>query len=116
MPHSHILPPERLDKVIHEPGRLGIVASLAARGAMSFNELKDALGMTDGNLSTHAKTLQETGYIGVEKTFVGRKPRTTMTLTPAGQAAFRRYVDYLERIVTPAEKRPDDKKGEPHGR
>lgn len=96
-----ILSPEGLDKIIHQPGRLGIVACLAARHAMSFNELKETLGMTDGNLSTHARTLELAGYITVEKTFVGRKPRTNMSLTPAGRAAFRRYVDYLERVVSP---------------
>ncbi len=102
---AQIPSPEGIDKVIHEPGRLAIVASLAARGSMSFNDLKETLGMTDGNLSTHARTLEEAGYITVEKTFVGRKPRTTMTLTSSGRSAFRKYVDYLERIVSPPEKK-----------
>ena len=67
----------------------------------SLGELKENLGMTDGNLSVHARTLEEAGYITIAKDFVGRKPRTTMRLTAAGERAFRRYVDYLERIVTP---------------
>ena len=98
---SDIPSPEGLDKVIHERARLGIVASLAARGAMTFGELKENLDMTDGNLSAHARTLEEAGYITIAKTFVGRKPRTTMMLTAGGQRAFRAYVDYLERIVAP---------------
>jgi DNA-binding MarR family transcriptional regulator len=95
-----ILSPEGLDKIIHEPARLGIVACLAARHAISFNELKETLGMTDGNLSVHSRTLKNAGYVAIEKTFVGLKPRTTMTLTTAGRAAFRRYVDRLEQIVS----------------
>jgi DNA-binding MarR family transcriptional regulator len=95
-----ILSPEGLDRLIHEPGRLAITASLAARGAMTFNELKETLGMTDGNLSTHARVLEEAGYLEIRKSFAGRKPRTTMVLTAKGREAFRRYVDHLERIVS----------------
>jgi DNA-binding transcriptional ArsR family regulator len=91
--------PESLDKIIHERARLGIVACLAARGAMTFCELRETLEMTDGNLSVHARTLEEAGYIAIAKEFVGRKPRTTMTLTVSGQKAFQMYVDHLERIV-----------------
>jgi DNA-binding MarR family transcriptional regulator len=97
---ARVRSPEGLDKLIHEPARLGITACLAARGSMSFNELKEMLAMTDGNLSTHARTLKDAGYITIEKTFVGTKPRTTMTLTDAGRAAFRRYIDLLEQIVS----------------
>ena len=97
--------PEGLDKVIHERARLGIVASLAARGEMSFNELKDALGMTDGNLSVHARVLEEAKYIRIRKSFVGRKPRTTLSLTAKGQKSFQNYVNYLERIVAPGRKK-----------
>jgi DNA-binding MarR family transcriptional regulator len=98
---ARIPSPDGLDRFIHEPARLGIVAGLAARGTMSFNELKQLLRMSDGNLSTHARVLEEAGYIAIEKSFIGRKPRTTMALTAGGSAAFRRYVDYLERIVSP---------------
>ena len=92
--------PESLDKVIHERARLGIVASLAARGRMTFCELRVMLGMTDGNLSVHARVLEESGYLTIEKDFVGRRPRTTMSLTQKGWSAFRRYVGYLEQIVS----------------
>ncbi len=98
---TDIPPPEGLDKVIHERSRLGIVASLAARGEMTFNELKEHLDLTDGNLSVHARTLEEAGYIKIEKQFVGRKPQTTMKLTPPGRKAFEEYVAYLERIIWP---------------
>jgi len=100
--------PEGLDKAIHERARLGIVASLAARGKMSFNELKDALGMTDGNLSVHARVLEEAKYIRIEKTFVGRKPRTTLSLTAKGRKSFRNYVDTLERIVAPGKRKTNE--------
>jgi DNA-binding transcriptional ArsR family regulator len=96
-----IPPPEGLDKIIHERARLGIVASLAARGAMSFSELKETLDMSDGNLSVHARILEEAGYLKTTKAFVGRRPRTTMQLTSRGKRAFDDYVNYLERIVTP---------------
>jgi len=91
--------PVRLDKVIHERARLGIMASLAARDGMTFGELKATLGMTDGNLSVHARVLEESGYLRIEKRFVGRKPRTSMLLTEKGREAFREYVGWLERIV-----------------
>ena len=98
-----IPPPDGLDKVIHQHARLGIVASLAARGEMTFGELKEALGMTDGNLSVHARTLEDAGYVRITKAFVGRKPRTTLQLTARGRRAFRKYVEYLEQIVRPKE-------------
>ena len=97
--------PVSLDKVIHERARLGIVASLAARGEMTFGELKELLEMSDGNLSVHARVLEKAGFLKIEKEFVGRKPRTTMSLTAKGRKAFRRYVDQLERIVSPARKK-----------
>ena len=99
--------PNGLDTVIHERARLGIVASLAARGDMTFNELKDNLQMTDGNLSVHARTLEEAGYIKISKRFVGRKPRTSMKLTTKGERVFREYVTYLERIVSPGKDHGD---------
>ena len=91
--------PENLDKVIHERARLGIVASLAARGKMTFAELKETLQMSDGNLSVHARVLEESGYLKIAKKFVGRKPLTTMSLTRKGWDAFRNYIDQLEQIV-----------------
>ena len=96
--------PEGIDRLIHERARLGIMSSLAAAGTMTFNELKETLGMTDGNLSVHARVLEEAGYIRIEKTFVGRKPQTRMTLTARGEKAFKDYVGYLERMVSPGQK------------
>ena len=90
---------EGIDKVIHEPARLGIVATLAARGEMTFTELRQALDMTDGNLSVHARVLETAGYLAVQKDFVGRKPQTTLGLTAQGRKAFQDYLTYLEKIV-----------------
>ena len=72
---------------------------LAANPELSFTEMKQSLGMTDGNLSVHLRTLQEAGYIAVTKTFQERKPLTTCSLTPAGRKAFGEYIDLLEQIV-----------------
>lgn len=91
--------PEGLDKVIHERARLGMMSALAARGRMTFGELKTLLAMTDGNLSVHARVLETEGYIEIKKSFVHRKPRTTMILTRKGRDAFRKYVDYLGRVI-----------------
>ncbi len=89
----------RLNPVIHERARLGIVSALAAREAASFPELKSLLDMSDGNLSVHLRVLEEAGYVALEKTFVDRKPRTTARLTRKGRAAFGHYVEVLEEIV-----------------
>lgn len=91
--------PENIDLVIHERVRLGIVSTLAVVPQMSFNELKESLSLTDGNLSTHARTLEEAGYIRIEKSFRGRKPLTRMRLTKKGRKAFQQYIDMLEKIV-----------------
>ncbi len=92
--------PDSLDKTIHVRARLGIVASLAARGQMQFCELKETLEMTDGNLSVHARVLENAGYLKVEKRFVSRKPCTSMSLTRKGRDAFRKYLEQLERIMS----------------
>jgi DNA-binding MarR family transcriptional regulator len=89
----------KLDRLIHEPARLGIVSVLASRPALPFTELRDLLGMTDGNLSVHLRALEEAGYVAVEKSFVGRRPRTTLSLTKSGRVAFARHVDALEAIL-----------------
>ena len=89
----------KLDRVIHEKGRMAIMSLLAATPELSFTEMKQTLGMTDGNLSVHLRTLQEAGYIAVTKTFQDRKPLTTCSLTPAGRKAFSNYIDLLEQIV-----------------
>ena len=89
----------QLDRVIHEKGRLAIMSALAASPELSFTELRDTLTMTDGNLTTHIRTLQETGYVSVAKTYRDNRPRTTCSLTPAGRKAFAIYIDLLEQIV-----------------
>lgn len=89
----------RLDRVIHEQGRLAIMSSLAATPALSFTELRDTLGMTDGNVTTHIRTLQEAGYLSVTKTYLNNRPLTTCALTPAGRKAFASYINLLEKIV-----------------
>ena len=89
----------KLDRVIHEKGRMAIMSLLAANAELSFTEMREALGMTDGNLSVHLRTLQEAGYIGVTKSFQNRKPLTTCALTTSGRKAFSEYIDLLEQIV-----------------
>ena len=89
----------QLDRVIHEKGRMAIMSLLAATPELSFTEMRDTLKMTDGNLSMHLRTLQESGYIGVTKSFQDRKPLTTCSLTTAGRVAFSNYIDLLEQIV-----------------
>ena len=89
----------QLDRVIHEKGRLAIMSMLAASPELSFTELRDTLDMTDGNLTTHIRTLQEAGYVAVAKSYQNRRPLTTCSLTPAGRKAFGEYVTLLEQIV-----------------
>ncbi len=96
---SEPLKPDDIDAVIHERVRLAIVAALAVSPQLSFNELKAMLELTDGNLSAHSRTLDEAGYIVVEKTFRGRRPYTSMSLTPKGRKAFERYLNMLRQIV-----------------
>src|SRR5207248_4580487 len=90
---------EELDPLLHERGRLAIVSVLAATPRLTFTELRDALGMTDGNLSVHLQKLEEKGYILIDKQFVGRRPQTSCQLSKAGRKAFTRYLDHLEAIV-----------------
>ena len=89
----------QLDRVIHEKGRLAIMSMLAATPEISFTELRDTLEMTDGNLTTHVRTLQEAGYISVSKSFQNNRPLTTCSLNAAGRKAFAAYVGLLEQIV-----------------
>ena len=96
------LPTLQLDRVIHEKGRMAIMSLLAATPELSFTEMRDALSMTDGNLSVHLKTLQEAGYVAVTKSYQNRKPLTTCTLTKKGREAFTTYINLLEQIVRQA--------------
>jgi DNA-binding HxlR family transcriptional regulator len=89
----------QLDRVIHEKGRLAIMSLLAASPLLSFTEMRDTLGMTDGNLTAHVRTLQEAGYLSVTKAFQRGRPHTTYALTAAGRKAFTAYIDLLEQIV-----------------
>jgi DNA-binding MarR family transcriptional regulator len=89
----------QLDRVIHEKGRLAIMSMLAASTELSFIELRDTLEMTDGNLTTHIRTLQESGYVSISKSYQNNRPLTTCTLTAAGRKAFAGYVNLLEQIV-----------------
>ncbi len=88
-----------LNRVIHERMRLAIVSALAANESLSFNELKAMLGTSDGNLSVHARKLEDAGYVACAKSFEGRMPRTVYRLTTAGRRAFERYVNHLEALV-----------------
>lgn len=89
----------QLDRVIHEKGRLAIMSTLAASPELAFTELRNLLEMTDGNLTTHIRTLQQEGYISVAKSYQNNRPLTTCSLTPAGRKAFADYVNLLEQIV-----------------
>jgi DNA-binding MarR family transcriptional regulator len=89
----------QLDRVIHEKGRLAIMSMLAATPELSFTEMRNALGMTDGNITTHIRTLQEAGYLSVSKTFEKNRPLTTCSLTANGRKAFASYIDLLEQIL-----------------
>ena len=90
---------QELDRVIHEKGRLSILTLLASEGELSFTELRDLLGMTDGNLSLHLQTLQKAGYVAITRRYRNRRPWTTCSLTPEGREAFERYLQVLERII-----------------
>ncbi len=98
-PMSEPIKPGDIDGVIHERARLSIVSALAVTAELSFGELKSMLGLTDGNLSVHARTLEEAGYIIVDKSFQGRRPHTSMRLTAKGRKAFARYLETLRQIV-----------------
>lgn len=89
----------QLDRVIHEKGRLAIMSMLAATPELSFTELRDALAMTDGNLTTHIKTLQQAGYLSVTKSYQKNRPLTTCSLTEPGRRAFADYISLLDQIV-----------------
>ena len=91
--------PLDLDRLIHERLRLGIVSALAVNERLTFNDLKRLLRTTDGNLSVHARKLEEAEYIVVEKTFQGRLPRTEYRLTASGRRAFEKYLAHMEALI-----------------
>lgn len=89
----------QLDRLIHEKLRLGIVSALAAAPTLTFSNLKKLLDTTDGNLSVHARKLEEAGYIVCEKSFEGRVPKSEYKLTTDGRKALERYLDHMEALV-----------------
>src|SRR5215472_3429938 len=88
-----------LDRLIHERIRLGVVSALAVNEALTFNDLKRLLNTTDGNLSVHARKLEEAGYVGCTKSFEGRVPRTEYRLTDQGRSALEKYLDHMEALI-----------------
>ena len=88
-----------LDRLIHERVRLGIVSALAVNGSLTFTDLKELLGATDGNLSAHARRLEDAGYVTCQKSFEGRMPRTEYELTTLGRHELQLYLDHIEAII-----------------
>jgi DNA-binding HxlR family transcriptional regulator len=88
-----------LDRLIHERTRLAIVSALAVNASLAFNELKQLLRVTDGNLSVHARKLEDAGYVGCTKSFAGRMPKTEYRLTTAGRRALEKYLDHMEALI-----------------
>ena len=93
-----------LDKVIHERMRLGIISALAANKKLSFSELKKLLNTTDGNISVHARKLEDAGYLVCEKSFKGRKPLTEYKITKNGKSALKKYLDHMEALISAMKK------------
>lgn len=91
--------PVGFDQLIHGRVRLGIVSALAVEESLTFNELKERLETSDGNLSVHARRLEEAGYLKVSKSFEGRIPRTDYRLTTEGRKALERYLDHMEALI-----------------
>jgi DNA-binding HxlR family transcriptional regulator len=91
--------PADLDRLIHERVRLGIVSALAVNRSLTFNELKAMLKTTDGNLSVHARKLEEADYIVCTKSFDGRLPKTEYRLAPSGRKALERYLNHMEALI-----------------
>ena len=91
--------PSDVDRLIHERIRLGLVSGLAVNRSLTFNEMKALLKTTDGNLSVHARRLEEANYIVCEKSFDGRTPKTQYRLTPAGRKALERYLNHMEALI-----------------
>jgi DNA-binding MarR family transcriptional regulator len=88
-----------LDRIVHERTRLAIVSALAVNPSLTFNELKGLLKVTDGNLSVHARKLEEAGYVGCTKSFVGRVPQTEYRLLPTGRRVLEKYLDHMEALI-----------------
>ena len=94
-PHSA----HEIDRMIHERLRLGIISALAGNASLTFKELKHTVRATDGNLSVHARKLEDAGYVNCSKTFEGRTPKTEYSLTAAGRRALEHYLDHMEALI-----------------
>ncbi len=94
-----------LDRMVHDRMRLAIVSALAVNDSLSFKDLKQLVQATDGNLSVHARKLEEAGYVDCTKSFNGRLPRTDYRLTATGRSAFERYLDHMEALIRTARQR-----------
>lgn len=94
-----------LDNLIHERIRLGIVSALAANNSLTFSELKELLKTTDGNVSVHARKLEDAGYVNCSKSFDGRVPKTEYQLTGVGRQALEQYLDHMEALIRAARER-----------
>ena len=92
-------PIENLNKIFDSRIRLGIMSALMVNASVSYNEIKELIQVTDGNLASHLKTLEDNGYIKVHKGFIGRKTNTTYTVTKAGEKAFKAHLDALEQMI-----------------
>jgi len=88
-----------LDRIIHERTRLAIISALAVNTSLTFNELKELLRVSDGNLSVHARKLEDVGYITCTKSFAGRLPKTEFRLAPSGRRALEKYLDHMEALI-----------------
>lgn len=95
-------PHDLIDETIHQRTRLAIMATLAGVESLEFNQLKAELALTDGNLSTHATALERAGYVTITKAFEGKKPKTTIAMTPKGRTALERYIGLLKGILDKA--------------
>jgi DNA-binding MarR family transcriptional regulator len=92
-------PIENLNKIFDSRIRLGIMSALVVNAEINFNDLKELIDVTDGNLASHLKTLEENGFIKVQKGFIGRKTNTTYTVTKAGEKAFKQHLEALEQMI-----------------
>jgi DNA-binding MarR family transcriptional regulator len=95
-------PAASLDRVIHERSRLALLAHLAVRGSASFQQIRQFLSLSDGNLATHLRVLEEAGLVRIERGFHGRRPQTMVELTGLGKREFGRYLDQLETVIRSA--------------
>jgi DNA-binding transcriptional ArsR family regulator len=102
--------PQRLDRLIHDRTRLAMLAALAASEPLAFTDLKDITGSTDGNLSVHARKLEDAGYVHVVKTFAGRTPRTEYRLTAVGRRALEKYLEHMDALIRATRGAKDDRR------